>query len=173
MIATLAEAAAVRERARSEGREVAVANGAFDLLHVGHLRYLRGAKALVPGGLLIVGVNSDQSVRESKGPSRPIVPERERAELVEALACVDLVVLFDEPKADTLLLALRPDLHVKGTDYTPESVPERALVASFGGRTAIAGDPKDHSTSELVTRLRAAFGNFDNPGSSGDAGSAR
>ena len=156
MIATLPEAVLARERARSGGRQVAVANGAFDLLHVGHLRYLRGAKELAgPGGLLIVAVNSDQSVRATKGPHRPLVPERERVELVEALACVDLVVLFDEPRADALLLALRPDLHVKGTDYTPESVPERALVASFGGRTAIAGDAKDHSTTDLISRLRA------------------
>ena len=173
MIATLAEASRAREQARAEGRQVAVANGAFDLLHVGHLRYLRGAKALVPGGLLIVGVNSDQSVRASKGPARPIVPERERAELVEALACVDLVVLFNEPGADALLRALRPDLHVKGTDYTPEGVPERALVASFGGRTAIAGDPKDHSTSALVTRLRAAFGHFGNVDNSGSGESVK
>ena len=156
MIVSLAEAVAARERARAEGRTVAVANGAFDLLHVGHLRYLRGARQLAgPGGLLVVGVNSDASVRASKGPRRPLVPEAERAELVDALAGVDLVVLFDEPRADALLSALRPDLHVKGTDYSEASVPERELVASFGGRTAIAGDPKDHSTTELVARLRA------------------
>ena len=156
MIVPLAEAVAARERARAEGRTVAVANGAFDLLHVGHLRYLRGARQLAgPGGLLVVGVNSDASVRASKGPRRPLVPEAERAELVDALAGVDLVVLFDEPRADALLSALRPDLHVKGTDYSEASVPERELVASFGGRTAIAGDPKDHSTTDLVARLRA------------------
>ena len=133
---------------------VAVANGAFDLLHVGHVRYLQGAKDLTRGGLLVVGVNTDRSVRASKGPGRPILPERERAELVAALGCVDLVVLFDEPDAVELLTALRPDLHVKGTDYTEESVPEREVVARLGGRTAIAGDAKDHSTTDLVARIR-------------------
>jgi rfaE bifunctional protein nucleotidyltransferase chain/domain len=153
MIVSLAAACELRERARAEGRPCAVANGAFDLLHVGHVRYLQAAKELVPGGLLIAGVNSDASVRLSKGPSRPMVPERERAEIVDALRCVDLVVLFDEKDAAALLTALRPDLHVKGTDYTAESVPERALVERLGGRTVIAGDPKDHSTTELVARL--------------------
>ena len=129
-------------------------NGAFDLLHVGHVRYLQGAKDLTRGGLLVVGVNTDRSVRASKGPGRPILPERERAELVAALGCVDLVVLFDEPDAVELLTALRPDLHVKGTDYTEESVPEREVVARLGGRTAIAGDAKDHSTTDLVARIR-------------------
>jgi rfaE bifunctional protein nucleotidyltransferase chain/domain len=153
MIVSLAAACELRERARSEGRPCAVANGAFDLLHVGHVRYLQAAKELVPGGLLIAGVNSDASVRLSKGPSRPVVPERERAEIVDALRCVDLVVLFDEKDAAALLTALRPDLHVKGTDYTAQSVPEQALVERLGGRTVIAGDPKDHSTTELVARL--------------------
>ena len=150
----LAQAALARESARAQGRVVAVANGAFDLLHVGHVRYLQGAKDLTRGGLLVVGVNTDRSVRASKGPGRPILPERERAELVAALGCVDLVVLFDEPDAVALLTALRPDLHVKGTDYTEESVPERELVARLGGRTAIAGDAKDHSTTDLVARIR-------------------
>ena len=152
MICTLAQAVASREAARP--RLVAVCNGAFDLLHVGHVRYLQAAKELTQGGLLIVGVNSDVSVQASKGPRRPLVPEAERAELVDALRCVDYVVLFDETTAEALLRALRPDLHVKGTDYTAESVPERALVASLGGRTAIAGDPKDHSTTDFVQRLR-------------------
>jgi len=150
----LAQAALARESARAQGRVVAVANGAFDLLHVGHVRYLQGAKDLTRGGLLVVGVNTDRSVRASKGPGRPILPERERAELVAALGCVDLVVLFDEPDAVELLTALRPDLHVKGTDYTEESVPEREVVARLGGRTAIAGDAKDHSTTDLVARIR-------------------
>jgi len=150
----LAQAAIARESARAQGRVVAVANGAFDLLHVGHVRYLQGAKDLTRGGLLVVGVNTDRSVRASKGPGRPILPERERAELVAALGCVDLVVLFDEPDAVELLTALRPDLHVKGTDYTEESVPEREVVARLGGRTAIAGDAKDHSTTDLVARIR-------------------
>ena len=150
----LAQAALARESARAQGRVVAVANGAFDLLHVGHVRYLQGAKDLTRGGLLVVGVNTDRSVRASKGPGRPILPERERAELVAALGCVDLVVLFDEPDAVELLTALRPDLHVKGTDYTEESVPEREVVARLGGRTAIAGDAKDHSTTDLLARIR-------------------
>ena len=154
MIVTLAEAALAREQARREGRAVAVANGAFDLLHVGHLRYLEGAKSVAGGGLLIVGVNTDASVRASKGPARPVVPEAERAELVAALRCVDLVVLFSETTAEALLRALRPDLHVKGTDYTEGSVPERSVMAELGGRTVIAGDRKDHSTTDLVARLK-------------------
>ncbi len=154
MIASLPAAVAAREAARREGRQVALANGAFDLLHVGHLRYLEGARgAAGEKGLLIVGVNTDASVRRSKGPARPIVPEGERAELVAALRCVDLAVLFDETTAEALLRALRPDLHVKGTDYTAETVPERAVMQELGGRTVIAGDPKEHSTTELVARL--------------------
>lgn len=150
----LAQAIAARESARAQGRTVAVANGAFDLLHVGHVRYLQAAKDLTRGGLLVVGVNSDRSVRAAKGPKRPIVPEEERTELVAALGCVDLVVLFDEPDARALLAALRPDLHVKGTDYSEDSVPERELMTRLGGRTVIAGDPKDHSTTDVVARIR-------------------
>jgi rfaE bifunctional protein nucleotidyltransferase chain/domain len=157
-IVPLAQAIAARQAARQRGQLVAVANGAFDLLHVGHARYLQGAKDLTQGGLLIVGVNTDRSVRESKGEGRPIVPERERAELVAALGCVDLVVLFDERDAAALLTALAPDLHVKGTDYSAGSVPEREIVARLGGRTVIAGDPKDHSTSDLVGRIRGSRG---------------
>jgi rfaE bifunctional protein nucleotidyltransferase chain/domain len=153
-IVSLAQAALAREEARTQGRVVAVANGAFDLLHVGHVRYLQAAKELTRGGVLIAGVNTDRSVRASKGPKRPIVPERERAELVAALACVDYVVLFEEPDALALLSALRPDLHVKGTDYSEESVPERELVARLGGRTAIAGDAKGHSTTDVIARIR-------------------
>ncbi|HEY2031210.1 MAG TPA: adenylyltransferase/cytidyltransferase family protein [Myxococcales bacterium] len=155
MICSLERAAALREEARKNGRLCAVANGAFDLLHVGHVRYLLAARELTGDqGLLVVGVNSDVSVRESKGPGRPVVPEAERAELVDAVKGVDCVVLFSERTADALLAALRPDLHVKGTDYTAESVPERALVESFGGRTVIAGDPKRHSTTDLLARLK-------------------
>jgi rfaE bifunctional protein nucleotidyltransferase chain/domain len=153
-VVPLAQAAAAREAARQHGRLVAVANGAFDLLHVGHVRYLEAAKDLTRGGLLVVGVNTDGSVRATKGAGRPVVPERERAELVAALACVDLVVLFDEPDALALLTVLRPDLHVKGTDYTEASVPERDLVARLGGRTVIAGDDKDHSTTDVIARIR-------------------
>ena len=154
MICTLGEAQAFREEARKRGAQVAVANGAFDLLHVGHVRYLEAAKQATNGGVLIVGVNTDASVRASKGARRPIVPEQERAELVAALRCVDRVVLFAETTAAPLLRALRPDLHVKGTDYTADSVPEREVVASYGGRTLVAGDPKDHSTTDLLARLK-------------------
>jgi len=154
VICTLQQAVAAREEARARGESCALANGAFDLLHVGHLRYLAAAKALARGGPLFVAVNSDASVRLSKGPLRPIVPERERAELVDGLRCVDYVLLFDEPSAAAVLTALRPDLHVKGTDYAAGNVPERELVASFGGRTVIAGDAKDHSTTELLARLK-------------------
>jgi rfaE bifunctional protein nucleotidyltransferase chain/domain len=155
VISTLAEAQSLREDARKRGTLVAVANGAFDVLHVGHVRYLEAAKRATNGGLLVVGVNTDASVRAAKGNGRPVVPEGERAEIVAALRCVDLVVLFAEPTAAELLLALRPDLHVKGTDYTPQTVPEREIVASFGGRTVVAGDPKDHSSSALIARLKA------------------
>ena len=154
MICTLAEAQSFREDARKRSAVVAVANGAFDLLHVGHVRYLEAAKRATKGGFLIVGVNTDDSVRAAKGKGRPVVPERERAEIVDALRCVDRVVLFAEPTAAELLMALRPDLHVKGTDYTPQTVPERELVASFGGRTLVAGDPKDHSSTDLIARLK-------------------
>lgn len=130
---------------------MALANGAFDLLHVGHVRYLQAARAMAD--VLVVAVNSDASVKLSKGPDRPIVPEDERAELVAALACVDAVVVFGERDVVRVLEALRPHLHVKGTDYTPDTVPERHVVAQWGGRVAIAGDPKDHSTTALAARL--------------------
>jgi rfaE bifunctional protein nucleotidyltransferase chain/domain len=155
-VLTLDEARAWREAERAAGRRIAFANGVFDLLHVGHVRYLQGARSLADA--LVVAVNSDASTRAYKGPGRPVVPERERAELVAALACVDAVVLFDEPDVTRLLLALRPELHVKGTDYTPETVPERAVVESYGGRVAIAGDPKDHSTTDTLGRLAALGG---------------
>lgn len=137
--------------ARAAGRSVAFANGAFDLLHVGHVRYLEAAAA--EADLLVVGVNSDASVRGLKGEGRPIMRDADRAELVAALRCVDFVVIFDEPTVGPLLEALRPDVHCKGTDYTVESVPERAIVAAYGGRTAIVGDPKDHSTRDLLARI--------------------
>ena len=135
-----------------EGRTVVFANGAFDLLHVGHVRYLRAARSL--GDFLIVGVNSDASVRQSKGSGRPIVPEGERAEIVAALECVDAVVLFDEKSPASLLADLKPRIHAKGTDYTPESVPEGGVVRSYGGEVRIVGDPKDHATSDLISRIR-------------------
>lgn len=136
---------------RAEGRTVALANGVFDLLHVGHVRYLQGARALADR--LVVAVNSDASTRALKGEGRPVIPEGERAELLEALACTDAVVLFGETDVRAVLQALRPDVHVKGTDYTPESIPERAEVEAWGGRVAVAGDPKDHSTTELMKKV--------------------
>lgn len=148
---TLDEAAALSAKWRAEGLTVALANGAFDLLHVGHVRYLQGAKALADR--LVVAVNSDASTRGLKGPDRPVIPEQERAELLEALACTDAVLIFSEPDVRAVLRAVRPHVHVKGTDYTPESIPERAEVEAWGGRVAVAGDPKDHSTSELVKKL--------------------
>ena len=137
--------------ARKRGDRVVMANGCFDILHAGHVRYLKGAREL--GDLLVVGVNSDQQVRTLKGPGRPIMPEAERAEIVASLEAVDLVTIFDEPTVEALLLALKPDIHAKGTDYTEETVPEREVVRSYGGRVAIVGDPKDHSTSRLIGRL--------------------
>lgn len=143
----------LREETRAAGRTVALANGVFDLFHVGHLRYLQGAKALAD--VLVVAVNSDASARQlGKGPGRPVVPEAERLEIVAALECVDHVVLFDSRDVVPVIRALRPDVQVKGTDYTPETIPEAEVVRSLGGRVAVAGDPKDHSTTELVARLR-------------------
>lgn len=138
---------------RAAGRRIVFANGAFDLLHAGHVRYLRAARD--EGDVLVVAVNSDASVRRAKGPGRPIVPEGERAEIVAALGCVDAVVLFEEESPGGLIAELRPDVHAKGTDYTPESVPERQVVAGYGGRTVVVGDPKDHATTDLLDRIRA------------------
>jgi rfaE bifunctional protein nucleotidyltransferase chain/domain len=135
---------------RAAGETVTLANGCFDLLHVGHIRYLRGAKAL--GGKLIVAINSDQSVRRLKGPQRPAMPELERAEIISALECVDAVVIFDEPDVRALIREIKPNVQVKGTDYTRDSVPERDEVAANGGRVEIVGDPKDHSSTELLGR---------------------
>lgn len=140
------------EDARAKGATIVFANGCFDVLHVGHVRYLASARAL--GDLLIVGVNSDDQVRGQKGPGRPILLATERAEIVASLAPVDYVTIFDEPTVEQLLLFLRPDIHAKGTDYTEDTVPERDVVRSYGGRVAIVGDPKDHSTSSLLDRLR-------------------
>ncbi len=141
----------VREAATAAGRTIALANSVFDLFHVGHLRYLQGAKA--EADVLVVAVNSDASTRANKGPGRPIVPESERAEILEGLACVDHVVLFDSRDVVPVIRALRPDVQVKGTDYTPETIPEAAEVRAYGGRVAVAGDPKDHSTTELLGKL--------------------
>ena len=144
----LVEAVAAERR---QGRTVAFANGCFDLLHVGHVRYLEGAAR--EGDVLVVALNDDASVRTLKGEGRPILDGASRAELIAALRCVDYVVVFPEPTVGPLLEALRPDVHCKGTDYTVETVPERAIVEAYGGRTAIVGDPKDHSTRDLIARV--------------------
>jgi rfaE bifunctional protein nucleotidyltransferase chain/domain len=137
--------------ARKGGARVVFANGCFDLLHVGHVRYLEGARSL--GDVLVVAINGDEQVRRLKGDGRPFIPERERAETVAALRAVDYVTIFHEPTVRELLLALRPDIHAKGTDYTEESVPERDVVNSYGGRVCIVGDPKDHSSTEMLRRV--------------------
>jgi D-glycero-beta-D-manno-heptose 1-phosphate adenylyltransferase len=135
-------------------RRIVLANGCFDILHAGHVRYLRGARD--EGDVLVVGVNSDASVRRLKGPGRPVLPQRARAELVAGLAAVDYVVVFEEDDVGALLSELRPEVHAKGTDYTVETVPERDVAARLGVRVAIVGDPKNHATRELLARLRSA-----------------
>ncbi|MEI6243665.1 MAG: adenylyltransferase/cytidyltransferase family protein [Acidobacteriota bacterium] len=149
-----AELAQVIEADRRAGRVVGFANGCFDILHVGHVRYLEGAKALVDR--LIVAVNDDDSVRGLKGEGRPVMPGVARAELLAALRCVDYVILFGESTVGRLLQELKPDVHCKGTDYTVDSVPEREIVRAYGGRTAIVGDPKDHSTRDLLARIQSS-----------------
>ncbi len=143
---------------RRNGARIVLANGCFDLFHVGHVRYLAGAKTL--GDILIVGINSDQQVRKLKGENRPFMPERERAEIVSALKFVDFVTIFDEPSVTELIRAVRPDFHAKGTDYTPESVPEREIVKEYGGKTAIVGDPKDHSSTDLIKLVGSGSNNW-------------
>ena len=145
---------ALRKKAEawhSAGEQITLTNGVFDMLHVGHVRYLQGAKAL--GGRLIVAVNSDESVHRIKGPTRPLMSENERAEIVAALEGVDAVVIFSEPDVRALIRELRPNVQAKGTDYTRESVPERDEVIAVGGRVEIVGDPKDHSTTALLDQL--------------------
>ena len=138
-------------RDRAAGKTLAFANGCFDLLHVGHVRYLQGAAA--EANRLIVAVNDDRSVAGLKGQGRPILPASDRAELVDAIRGVDYVVVFDDPTVERLLMRLKPDVHCKGTEYTIESVPERAVVAGYGGRTAIVGDAKHHATREILARV--------------------
>jgi rfaE bifunctional protein nucleotidyltransferase chain/domain len=137
--------------ARKEGARIVFANGCFDVLHVGHVRYLKAAKAL--GDLLVVGINSDDQARRLKGEGRPVMSQDQRAEIVAALEAVDFVAIFEEPTVEQLLLALKPDIHAKGTDYKEDSVPERDVVRSFGGRVAIVGDPKNHSSSEMIDKI--------------------
>lgn len=142
-------------KAQKMGNRVVFTNGCFDLIHVGHVRYLEDAKA--QGDLLIVGINSDVSVGRLKGYGRPLQSEAERCEILGSLECVDYMVVFDDPTADTLLLALKPDVHAKGTDYTAKNVPERDTVTSYGGKVAIVGDAKDHSTRDLIKDILSRF----------------
>jgi rfaE bifunctional protein nucleotidyltransferase chain/domain len=137
---------------RHKGLKIVLANGCFDLIHAGHVRYLEGAKQL--GDVLIVGINSDYEVSRLKGNGRPFMPEDERAEIISALRCVDLVTVFPEATVTELLLAIKPDFHAKGTDYTEETVPERETVLSYGGRVAIVGDPKDHSSTAMIENVK-------------------
>ncbi len=161
-VLTREELAVEARRLQAAGRTLAFANGHFDLLHVGHLRYLEAARA--EGDVLIVAVNDDASVARLKGPGRPVVPAAERAELLAALRPVDFVVIFSGDSPAPLLAAIRPDVHCKGTDYgTPERVPEFAVVAAYGGRTALVGDPKDHATSDLIDRVRGLPGRAGKP----------
>ena len=154
-VVSLDEAAAVTARAKDAKKRVVLANGHFDLIHVGHVRYLEGARA--EGDFLVVGVNGDSATRRLKGEGRPILPAWERGELVAALEVVDLVVVFDEDNVATLLDRLRPDVHCKGTDYTEESVPERDIMIRLGGETRIVGDPKDHSTRDVIGVILRRF----------------
>lgn len=140
------------ESVKQAGKTIVLANGCFDVLHAGHIRYLQGAREL--GDVLVVAINADEQVRALKGSGRPILAERERAELVASIEAVDFVTIFAEPTVEQLLLAIKPDVHAKGTDYTEETVPERDVVRSFGGRVAIVGDPKNHSTSEMLKRFK-------------------
>lgn len=152
-IVTDAELTALVAADREAGRSVAFANGCFDLLHVGHVRYLEAARR--EGDRLVVAVNADESVRRLKGPGQPVMPEAERAELLAALRAVDYVVIFNDATVERLLLLITPDVHCKGTDYTVDTVPEREVVRGYGGRVAVVGDPKDHSTTSLLARMRA------------------
>jgi D-glycero-beta-D-manno-heptose 1-phosphate adenylyltransferase len=153
-LAPVLDREALKERTeadRRNGSKIILANGCFDLFHAGHIRYLAGAKDL--GGTLVVGINSDAQVRRLKGSGRPFMPAAERAEIVSALRFVDLVTVFDEPTVEELIRAIRPDFHAKGTDYTADTVPEREIVREYGGRVAIVGDPKDHSSTELIATV--------------------
>jgi len=152
---TPSDAARVAEGLRAAGKRIVLANGCFDLLHVGHVRYLEAARAL--GDVLFVGINADAAVARLKGPGRPLMPAAERAELLAALRPVDHVVVFDDDTADRLIAAIRPDVHAKGTDYTPETVPERDTVRAYGGRVVIVGDPKAHATRDAIETIVERF----------------
>ena len=152
---TIDEAARLAERLRAEGKRIVLANGCFDLLHVGHIRYLHDARTL--GDVLFLGLNDDAAVGRLKGPGRPVMPAAERAEMLQALRDVDHVVIFPDDTADALVARLRPDVHAKGTDYTSETVPEAATVRATGGRVAITGDPKSHSTRDVIASILARF----------------
>lgn len=136
---------------RANGAVIVLANGCFDLFHAGHIRYLTAAKEL--GDVLVVGINSDEQVARLKGDGRPYIPEDERAEIVSSLRATDIVTIFPEPTVEELILAIRPDFHAKGTDYTTDTVPEREIVRSYGGKVAIVGDPKDHSSTDLIKKV--------------------
>jgi rfaE bifunctional protein nucleotidyltransferase chain/domain len=170
-ILTEQELLAAVARDRTSGFAIAFANGCFDLLHVGHVRYLQGAAA--EADRLVVAVNDDQAVAALKGEGRPILPAADRAEIVAAVRGVDYVVIFGEPTVGRLLELVRPDVHCKGTDYTVDSVPERAVVQAYGGRTAIVGDPKTHATRELLARIARTRSRPAPDGSTGGAGTDR
>lgn len=152
IVGSLEEMADIVERLKAEGKEVVMTNGCFDLLHVGHIRCLQGARDA--GDVLIVAVNSDSSVKSYKGPDQPVNPQEERMEVLAALECVDYVFLFSEPTVDSVLLRLKPHCHAKGSDYTQKTVPERETVLSYGGRIVITGDPKNHATRDIIARIR-------------------
>ncbi len=152
-----AELTRIVEEERRAGRTIAFANGVFDILHVGHVRYLQGAAAVADR--LIVAVNSDESVRELKGAGRPVTGERERAEIISAIRGISWVTIFREKSPARLLAVLRPDFQAKGTDYTPDTVPEASIVRGYGGKVVIVGDPKDHSTTDLLHRMKKSPGN--------------
>lgn len=153
VIADLSALKSIIERAKADGKTVVFGNGCFDLLHVGHIRYLKGAKEL--GDMLIVAVNDDNSVTGLGKRKQVVTPASERAEIISALKAVDYVIIFSDPTVDNLLMTLKPDIHAKGTDYTEETVPERAIVQSYGGRVAIVGDPKDHSTRDMISTIKS------------------
>ncbi len=150
-VKTLPEISTLVSNLKKDGNTVVFANGCFDLLHVGHIRYLEAARAL--GDILVLGLNGDKSVQQLKGPGRPLMNQEERAEILAALECVDHLIIFDEPTAKKVLETLQPDIHAKGTDYTRETVPERETVLAYGGSIAIVGDPKDHSTKEFLRQI--------------------